>query len=515
MAERTTDPQRPSRATTRTEQAAFAGAWLVFGKLVSRVIDFTLLLVLARCLSPDDFGTVAKAMSLILVVEAVLEMPIGQALLRSASPTPALYDTAFTLSVVRGLGLALLLAAVAWPFAHAVHDVRVAPLVIALSLAPICRGALSPRIFDFARVMDFRREIAIEAAGKLAAALLSLAVLGATGSYWAIATATIAAPLVTNLLSYVVAPYRPRLGFSGWQHFSDLVGWNSLTQGISALNWQLDRLLIARYMPAAQVGQYSIASDLSGIPHQAVIAPASKSVMAALCQIPERQRLADAYRKSTEALFTTMAPIFVVMAVLANDIVFVALGPGWDLAPHVLAWFSIAAILTLPCTPLNALAVPLRHTRLVTYRTAIEFAVKMPATIGGILWFGVDGALGGRMLASITLLLVTVAMVRWLVGLPILSQLGALLRTSFALGAMALVVSSTRHAFGDAATTVTAAGAIVIAGLAGAIAYVAIVLAIWRLRGCPEGIERMGLDRLQRQFRLIGEPALADSGHPR
>jgi len=73
---------------------------------------------LARILQPADFGLVAIAMTLVSVVEAALKLPLNQALLRLPVTTAAQYDTAFTLSALRGLLLTLIVVLASWPFAR-------------------------------------------------------------------------------------------------------------------------------------------------------------------------------------------------------------------------------------------------------------------------------------------------------------------------------------------------------------------------------------------------------------
>ena len=84
---------------------------LIASKLVARCLDLATMVVLGRLLSPADFGLVAIAMSVVMVIEAVLELPVGQAVVRLSVVTKAHYDTAFTISFLRGSGVALILFA--------------------------------------------------------------------------------------------------------------------------------------------------------------------------------------------------------------------------------------------------------------------------------------------------------------------------------------------------------------------------------------------------------------------
>ena len=61
-------------------RTTYAAVWLIASRLGARFVDFALLLILARMLTPADFGIVAVAMTLIQITEAVFELPVGQVL---------------------------------------------------------------------------------------------------------------------------------------------------------------------------------------------------------------------------------------------------------------------------------------------------------------------------------------------------------------------------------------------------------------------------------------------------
>jgi O-antigen/teichoic acid export membrane protein len=82
-------------------RTAVGGTWMVGARLVSRVIDLATMLVLAHILLPKDFGLVAIAMTVIYIIEAALELPVSQALVRLQVIEPAHYDTAFSQLAVR------------------------------------------------------------------------------------------------------------------------------------------------------------------------------------------------------------------------------------------------------------------------------------------------------------------------------------------------------------------------------------------------------------------------------
>src|SRR6266481_5907610 len=84
-----------------TTKTILGAGWTVSSRLAGRAIDFVTVLVLARALTPADFGLSAIASSLVFIMDAVFEVPLILALTRLRSITRSHLDTAFTLGVLR------------------------------------------------------------------------------------------------------------------------------------------------------------------------------------------------------------------------------------------------------------------------------------------------------------------------------------------------------------------------------------------------------------------------------
>lgn len=125
-------------------KAVGAGAWTVGTRLIAKLIDLAMLLCLARFLGPAEFGLVATAMAVVFIVEALFELPMAAALIRLPELTPAMLHTAFTLSLLRGIVIALLLLTLAWPLAAFNGEPKLTSLLAVLALAPALRGLVSP-----------------------------------------------------------------------------------------------------------------------------------------------------------------------------------------------------------------------------------------------------------------------------------------------------------------------------------------------------------------------------------
>lgn len=409
---------------TMAKRTIAAAAWSVSGRFLSRGVDLVTLFVLARLLTPADFGLVAIGMVLISIVEAVFELPLAQALMRLEGIGRVHLDTAFTLSMTRALVLGLFVSLLSWPFALAYGDGRLVPLVCILSLAPAVRGLASPGIVLRLKDLDFTPGFKMELAGKLfgctAAALLALLHCG----YWAIVANTVAAPLMMSLVSYVIAPYRPRLTIREWRSFSDFLGWASAAQLLGAFNWQCDRLVLARLIGRADVGLFAMASDLAGIPTQSLINPLISPILAAFTNLTgDRDRLLAGYKRAASAITLLGMPLLVGIAVEARPLVHLALGPQWQAAAPLLSLLALQAVLSLFSAPLAPLVMSVGRTDMLLRQNAIEACVKLPAVVFGALLFGLDGVVVARFVAAVATTVSAVVIVRGVLGYAAVPQM--------------------------------------------------------------------------------------------
>jgi O-antigen/teichoic acid export membrane protein len=488
------------QGASQSDLIAKAGFWVVAGKLTARSIDFCCLLILARLLSPADFGLVALAMVTILIIEVVLELPLTQAMVRIPALTEPVFATAFTLGAMRGVVLASLLGCVAWPLSLFYQEPRLVELIWILALAPILRGLVSPRMVIFMKKFDFRREFALDVIGKISALLVATGVALGTGSYWAIAAATVTTPLVSLVLSYAFAPLRPRLTLSQWSLFSDMISWNTAAQLISALNWQLDKLLLGGLADLASFGRYSVADNLSGIPQQALVQPLTRPMMAGFATITSPAVYAVAYCKATNAIFSATAPILVCLAMLSDPIIRILLDEKWIEAAPMLQWLALSYLLSVPTEAMPPLAMAMNRTRFVAVRMIAEFVVKLPALIIGIVFWGLTGALIARCVATAAVLISVALIVRHLIGVSFKQLTQALWRPAMACTAMAiflLFIAPLGHNHDSTWLLMLETTA---AGMAAVAVYGAMLLFSWMASNRPDGIESIVVGHINRML---------------
>jgi O-antigen/teichoic acid export membrane protein len=429
-----------------TTKTILGAGWTVSSRLAGRAIDFVTVLVLARALTPADFGLTAIASSLVFIMDAVFEVPLILALTRLRSITKSHLDTAFTLGVLRGLLLSSIVLAAAWPFAHIYDDNRLIALIAALVVGPTARSLYSPGMVKYVREMSFRQNFVAELLGRIISSALAISVAYTGGGYWAIAVGSLSSSVATTLISYFLAPYRPTLSLSRFSEFSSFLGWFSTSQIFVAVSWQFDRILLGYFITKSDLGQYAMASDLAVLPTQSVIGPAMQPLMAAFSRInDDRERLLSAYLKASRLTMMLAAPTCIGMALTSDLIVKVLLGAKWTEATIYLQWLALSVVLNAFYQPLHSLALAMNRTNLIFRLCFIEACIRIILVLAGLYLYSLMGVIVARVAISVIMFILSLVAAQYLIGARVLSELIGLWKVAAACAAMAALVLMMRH----------------------------------------------------------------------
>ncbi|EET47281.1 oligosaccharide flippase family protein [Thalassobium sp. R2A62] len=379
--------------------AARAGSIYGVSKIASRAIDMIVLIFLSRTLEPADFGLVAQVMAILLVVEAMTEIPVGAVLLSSRRISRSMLNTGFTISLIRAGLILVAMFALSFVITYIHKDSRLLALTLVLALGPAFRSVLSPRLIVYQKSIDFSRDAKIEIFSKAVSACLAVFIAYSTQSYWAIAAVTVLSPFFMFCGSYYFAPYSPKLTLKRWSQFGSAIGWISFAQLISALNTQLSKILLTTYLPTSTFGKFSLAQDISAIPHQAIAAPFSRIFLSVLSPLPI-EKVGHSYFKGLIASAYLLTPIYLILITNSEILIRVLLSEKWVSMSTYLSLWSLSMLISIPSGFLSPLAFALKKTRFITIRMAVELGVKAPLLLIGMYINGAIGVLYANLLAT-------------------------------------------------------------------------------------------------------------------
>jgi PST family polysaccharide transporter len=282
--------------------------------------------------------------------------------------------------------------------------------------------------------------------GKITASIVALSLVYLGGGYWAIAASSISSPVATTLISYLLAPYRPALSLSRFREFSTFLGWFSTAQVVTAFSWQFDRILLGYFITKADLGQYTMASDLSVLPTQSLIGPAMQPVMAAFSRINDnRERLRNAYLKASRFTMLIAAPTCIGMSLTSDMIVDVLLGSKWKEAAIYLQWLALSTVLSAFYQPLHSLALATNRTNLIFRLSFIELCSRIVLVSLGLYFYSLMGVIAARGAVSLVMFILSLLAARHLAGINAASEVANLWKVAAACCVMAVLVLILRH----------------------------------------------------------------------
>ena len=486
----------PNNDNKHIQSTAKASFLIIIGKLAVRAMDLIVLMVLARILTPSDFGIIAMARTALFIIEAITELPISSALIREEKVTDSMLDTALTLGLLRGAVITSVMAVIAFPVAGFYHEPRLIPLMLAISFAPFFRGIQSPKNIINFRQMDFNKQIIQEASGKFIALVLSIAYAIIFKDYWALVIVTVSAPLFAAIASYIMSPmpYKPTL--KDWHIYKDIMGWNFLSQTLTAINWQLEKLILPKYVTNQDFGYYSTSGDLANIPYQAIIIPIMAPLNVSFQKAKEENTLRDTYNLSMNSVFSLLVPIYGFIVCFPQETLRLLLGDKWLFASYILQMLAINIVISIPATILSPLANVLYKNKALAVRVFIEFIINIPVTFVGVKYFGIIGAIYARLISAFIVTTISILMAKELSGSNIIDHFVQIFRPIGAFLLTSITILPIHGIFISNSISLNSNLLTILSSVFYLLLYICYLLLIWSVLGKQYGVERVVIKKL-------------------
>lgn len=417
-----------------------AGAFALIGQFLQFGLTAGAAIVLARLLTPTDFGLVAMGMTIIEFMNLILDLGLTSSVQYQKRITKAQIDTLFWVNsgfaVILAVAVAALGPAIAWMYNE--------PLLIGLLPVLACSLVfVGPSIQHDAvlkRQLRFGAVATASTVGTFAGVVSSISLALGGAGYWALAAHTPVETLVRSIWLYIAGgwhPGRPRFGTGLWPmigYGGDVVG-NRL---VNYLGKSLDRIFISFFGGASSLGLYSLADRWAYGSQQMIYARLLGVALSGFSQVRDDvERYRNYYRRGMRLLWTFMLPIFAGVALEAEAVMAVLAGDQWHGASPILRWSSLAALaLTINHTTKWTLLAEGRSRLQLLWGSFQAIITAVCIAIGAA--YGIKEVAMAYALATIALTPVTFAI--WLQGSPIRwADVGAAMaRPAVAVGAMAL-----------------------------------------------------------------------------
>lgn len=478
--------------TTKTPQpgasvARGASLMMVF-KLVERSIGFVSTLILARLLTPADFGLVAMAMSVVALMELMGAFGFDIAIIQRQNAERKHYDTAWTFAVLFSAGTALLLLALTIPAAHFYHEPRLTLILPVLACGALVGGFENIGTVTFRKEMNFAREFRFLLSKKIISFIVTIGLALAFRSYWALIAGIVLGKAFSVFISYRLHPFRPKFSLEASRDLFHFSQWLFLSNFVLFLQNRSDNFILGRTVGAYDLGLYNIASEIATLPSTEMIAPINRAVFPAYSMLAsELAKLRDKFIDVFCMIAVIALPVSVGLVCVSELAVRVLLGPQWSAAVPLLQIFTVCGLTSALQSNLVLVIVALGKPRANTIRSAAMLVVYLPCLFYFSLTYGTLGAAWTHMAMSIIALIPLHFVFFHLTGLPAARYFGTLWRPAIAASGMGAVVLALQHYLPALSVALPPLLALIALVIAGTLSYVIFLLALWQLSGRPAG----------------------------
>jgi lipopolysaccharide exporter len=461
------------------------GIWMAALRWAIRGIGLINTVILARLLSPGDFGLIAMAMTVIGLVEVLGYAGQQMALIRHPEPTRAHYDSVWTLSILLSALLTLLLWAGAEPAALYFHEPRIVWLVRVLALRTLVGGFENVGVVAFRRDLRFDREFTYWFSQRVLSALVTVGFAFWLRDWRALAAGILGGRVLGVALSYVMQSYRPRLCFSRIREVLAFSGWMLTVNIAQYVNDKADELAVGSMGSPASMGLYNVAADTATAPTAETVLPVLRALFPVFARIrDDPAALRSAYLDVLSVSCILSVAIGGGMALVAGDFVQIVLGAKWLAIVPLMRVLAIAGGLFAIMQNAIPVLTAIGHERLAAQLT-VSRAVSLLLAVGAAAVFGDIMAIAYARVA-ITLVFIPGIFLTLARVLPItLGDMLARIWRPLAAGAVMAACVLAVHATAPGIPVLRLA----IDMATGAAAYIGATLLLWRLAGLPAGPE--------------------------
>ncbi len=239
-------------------KAIHALKWSVFAEVASRLVGPLVFLILARLLTPQDYGVVAAATVIVSFSQIFSDAGLTKALIQRQDKVDESANLVFWINLGIGLLVIAGLNAYAPEIAAFFHDDRIAPVVRVLSIQILLASFSSVHSGLLQKELQFKRLFWVRLFTTTMPGLLSIPLALNGGGYWALVAGTVFGQFSQSIALWIVSPWRPKfrieldtarelVSFGKWAMVSGLFGW--------FYGWA-DSIVVGHYLGSHDMGMY-------------------------------------------------------------------------------------------------------------------------------------------------------------------------------------------------------------------------------------------------------------------
>ncbi len=429
------------------------GKWTFINTVSKNAVSLLSFLILARLLSPEDFGILAVILVIpnfmILISTTGLETALIQ---KREDPTPYL-NPIWTIGIIKSFAIFFIIFFLA-PLITAFFQIEQAATAVRLSgIVVLLTGTSNVAQLFFFKNIDFKKIFIRDISGAIAYSATAVTLAIYYRSFWPLFIATLVQYAVGNASTYFLHEFRPRLSLE-FKKLFHLIGYSKWIYGqnlVDRLSPTIENSFIAKIMGASDVGLFTKAKSLVSIPTAPFYNIIDRVAFPSYARVQDScEKIKNGLLKSLDILFFISVPIAFIFVMAGRDIILIFLGEKWigmDLPLRIVAVaFAVGAFSSSALPIFNAVGKPKVRfgIMLVNLGTLVISLLALTPP------YGVAGAAAALLITHTTTSFASIIMLKKIIGVKLSEIIKPSLIPLTASGAILIVERLWLASFGPA-----------------------------------------------------------------
>lgn len=377
--------------------------WSAIDNFANLAIQFIVGVILARILTPHEFGLIGMLMIFIAISQSIVNSGFSQALIRKNDCTNTDYSTVFYFNLAIGVLFYFVLYFSSGLISDFFDEPQLSKILKVLSIIIVVESFTVIQRTILTKRVDFKLQAKISFIATFGSGILAIVMAYNNYGVWSLVALHVGRRFLNSLFLWLWNRWKPLLIFST-QSFKDLFGFGSkllLSGLIDTIYRNIYYIVIGKFFSAEQLGYYTRADEFKRIPSENlnnIIGRVSFPVLAEIQN--EKVRLKSNYQKLIRSTMLITFTLMIGMAAVARPMVLTLIGDKWEPSIIYLQMLCFVGMMyPLHALNLNMLQVSGRSDLFLKLEV-IKKIIAIPTIIIGIIW-GIKIMIVGMMINTL------------------------------------------------------------------------------------------------------------------
>lgn len=382
-------------------------SWLGAFRIITRVIAFIRIAILARLLTPSQFGVFGIATIVLALTDLLTETGINVFLVQEKERLEKYINTAWIVSILRGIIISLFMVIVAPLVGFFFNNTDAVYLILLASLIPFIRGFINPAVVRFQKELQFDKEFYLRLIIFIIDTVVVVTIAWVSRSTASFIWGMIISVFFEVVISFLFIKPVPQVTFDKEQ-FREILSKGKFITLSGIFNYlfhHIDDIVIGKLLGTSMLGIYDLAYKIAIIPITEATDVLSKVTFPIYVRISgDIDRLKRAYIKSLIFLLCIVIPVGLILYLFPRQIVDVFLGDQWKDVATIMPVLALFGVVRALSNSTSSVFLGLKQQRITATISFLSFVILAIVIVPFVLNYGLIGAAWAVLLTSFIIL---------------------------------------------------------------------------------------------------------------